>query len=532
MKSSRFVVALAAAALTPAVFAQTAPSNLKPFTQDYFFEEKEDGSIQAADADGTYFFANWQAYVQSPFFQRHGLRCGSDRIPLPLALGAPSDCNSSSTNPAAEYDPSGGVDYVIPVVFHILRTNAGGGDVSDALINSQMDVLNEDFGAFGNGAAGTNTRIQFTLAGVTRTNNTTWYNDSGTYYNTLSWDTTQYLNIYTNTASGNLGYAYVPSGGGVVGSSFDRVVLYWPAVGRPAPYGSPYDLGRSATHEVGHYLGLYHTFDGGCVSASGCYQNGDLICDTNPESSPNFSPCSRVTCGSPDPTDNYMDYSDDVCMTRFTPDQAKRMRCTLANFRVDLPDTGGPTLPGAATSPSPSNGAASVSVNADLAWSAGGGATSHDVYFGTDSTPDATEFLGNQAGTTFDPGTLANSTTYYWRIDEVNDAGTTTGTVWSFTTESAGGTPPAQAANPNPSNGATNVGRNTNPSWTAGAGATSHDVYFGTDPTPDAGEFLGNQTGTSFEPGRLARRTTYYWRIDEVNSNGTTTGVVWSFRTR
>jgi hypothetical protein len=88
------------------------------------------------------------------------------------------------------------------------------------------------------------------------------------------------------------------------------------------------------------------------------------------------------------------------------------------------------TLPGQASSPSPANGATYVAVDADLSWTAGIRATSHDVYFGTSSPGD---FQGNQAGTTFDPGALAYETTYYWRIDEKNEAGTTTGQVWSFT---------------------------------------------------------------------------------------------------
>jgi len=188
-----------------------------------------------------------------------------------------------------------------------------------------------------------------------------------------------------------------------------------------------------------------------------------------------------------------------------------------------------PPPPGQATNPSPSNGATGVSTTADLSWTAGSGATSHDVYFGTDSTPDSGEFQGNQAGTTFDPGTLAYSTTYYWRIDSVNAGGTTTGVVWSFTTESVA--PPAQATNPSPADGATNQSINVDLSWTAGSGATSHDVYFGTDPTPDSGEFQGNQAGTTFDPATLANDTTYYWRIDEVGPGGTTTGNVWSFTT-
>ncbi|MHC4394689.1 MAG: fibronectin type III domain-containing protein [Planctomycetota bacterium] len=187
--------------------------------------------------------------------------------------------------------------------------------------------------------------------------------------------------------------------------------------------------------------------------------------------------------------------------------------------------------PGQASNPSPAYGATDVSVAADLSWTAGSGSASSDVYFGMDSTPDAGELQGNQTDTTFDPGTLANDTTYYWRIDEVNAQGTTTGVVWSFTTEAAPIPLPGQAGNPNPANGTTGVSVGVNLSWTAGSDADSHNVYFGTDSTPDGGELQGNQTGTTFDPGTLANGTTYYWRIDEVNAAGTTTGVVWSFTT-
>jgi glycoprotein endo-alpha-1,2-mannosidase len=207
------------------------------------------------------------------------------------------------------------------------------------------------------------------------------------------------------------------------------------------------------------------------------------------------------------------------------------------NVSYNTPNAGKTTVtatqaspPSKAVSPSPANSASDVGITTDLSWTAGDGATSHDVYFGTDSTPDSGEFQGNQAGTTFDTGTMAYSTTYYWRIDEINGNGTTTGDVWSFTTEAAP-QPPGQASNPSPSDSATNVGLTTDLGWTAGDGATSHDVYFGTDSTPDAGEFQGNQAGTSFDTGTMANNTTYYWRIDEKNANGTTTGDVWSFTT-
>jgi hypothetical protein len=88
--------------------------------------------------------------------------------------------------------------------------------------------------------------------------------------------------------------------------------------------------------------------------------------------------------------------------------------------------------------------------------------------------------------------------------------------------------PPDQASNPNPPDGATGISRTADLSWTAGAGATSHDVYFGTSNPPP---FIQNQLTTKFDPGTMAYNTRYYWRIDEVNPSGKTTGVVWSFST-
>ncbi|MHC4498453.1 MAG: choice-of-anchor Q domain-containing protein, partial [Planctomycetota bacterium] len=146
------------------------------------------------------------------------------------------------------------------------------------------------------------------------------------------------------------------------------------------------------------------------------------------------------------------------------------------------------SLPGQASNPNPVDYATDIVLDANLTWTAGSDATSHDVYFGT-SSPGA--FQGNQSETTFDPGTLGSGKTYYWRIDEVNPCGTTTGTTWSFTTMSL------EATNPNPVNGATNVSRTADLSWTADPGASSHDVYFGTSNPPPS---IQNQTGTTYNP--------------------------------
>jgi hypothetical protein len=198
--------------------------------------------------------------------------------------------------------------------------------------------------------------------------------------------------------------------------------------------------------------------------------------------------------------------------------------------RVDFPDFAVfaanwecPPMPAPADNPNPPDEAISVSRVPLLSWNSDANARWHDVYFGTDSN---CVFQGRQATTVFDPGTLNGATTYYWRIDEMNPAGITTGTVWSFQT-----TPlPAPASKPSPADGATGVLQTSVVlSWKAGSGSELHEVYFGTS---SPGTFQAEQTNTTFAPGQLSPVTTYYWRIDERNGSGTTIGRVWSFTTR
>ncbi|MFI4882797.1 MAG: M43 family zinc metalloprotease [Phycisphaerales bacterium JB064] len=283
------------------------------------------------------------------FFPQHE-RCGTPDPRLLPGIDAPSDCSLFRTVPSAEYDPSMGV-YRIPVVVHVIQRTDGTGNIPDARVHSQIDILNEDFRAIAGtlGEPGTDTGIEFYLAtedpdgnpttGITRSTNNTWFNDGGRYWESLAWDTNRYMNIYTNSADGYLGYVPDLPQGGIVGSSSDRVVILHEAFGRGAPF-RPFDLGRTATHEVGHYLGLYHTFDGGCGSSTSCNTTGDLICDTNGQDSPTWGcPGSATSCGRPAPFDNYMDYSDDRCMNKFTAEQARRIRCTLENYRTELYST-------------------------------------------------------------------------------------------------------------------------------------------------------------------------------------------------
>ncbi len=354
MLTAFFAVALAGAGAAPAAMAP-APSTASSTNMvhvdridqpDYNMQIISDTEIII---DG-HTYKSWDAVADSGYYHQEGTKCGVDPTMLQafgqVATAAGTDCNFSRTNILPEYDPS--VEkYRIPVVVHVIQSTNGTGAMSDARVQSQIDVLNEDFLAIAgsNGAPGADSQIEFYLAdvdpsgnpttGITRSTNNTWFNDGGGYYNTLAWDTNRYLNIYTNQASGALGYVPDLPQGGIVGSNSDRVVILYSTFGRNAPF-SPFNLGRTGTHEVGHYLGLFHTFSGGCAGGD-CYRRGDLICDTNDESSPTFGcPGSRSSCGGQAPFDNYMDYSDDRCMEKFTPDQSNRMRCTLINFRPDL----------------------------------------------------------------------------------------------------------------------------------------------------------------------------------------------------
>ncbi len=272
--------------------------------------------------------------------------CGTAAPTIPPNRLPVGDCDAQQTVIRGEYNASDLL--VIPVVFHVISRRDGTGNISDAMIYSQIDILNEDFNAQANtpGAPGNDSRILFVLAdrdpngqpttGITRTANDAWHADSDSfgYRRQLNWNPSRYLNIYVNDPAGNLGYAYLPSGGNVAGAYFDGVNLLWRAVGRNAPIGAPYNNGRTATHEVGHYLGLYHTFNGGCCNSYTC---GDLINDTASQSQPIYGcPGGTSTCSSADPVENYMGYADDACMDRFTTEQINRMRCTLAQFRPNL----------------------------------------------------------------------------------------------------------------------------------------------------------------------------------------------------
>jgi hypothetical protein len=223
----------------------------------------------------------------------------------------------------------------ISVYFHVIQQNgtagsSGTGFVPMSWINAQINVLNQ---AYGGGTGGANTPFRFVLACVDYTVNSTWFSAGpGTsaetsMKNALRRGTADDLNFYTNDGAAYLGWSSFPSGYSGAPKN-DGVVCFY----RSLPGGNfpPYDLGDTGTHEIGHWLGLFHTFEGGCDGS------GDSVSDTPAELYAAFGcPVGLDTCISPglDPIENFMDYSDDACMFKFTIGQSSRMDSQWTTYR-------------------------------------------------------------------------------------------------------------------------------------------------------------------------------------------------------
>jgi hypothetical protein len=206
----------------------------------------------------------------------------------------------------------------IPVHFHVI-TDGQNGNVTDKQIADQIQILNDAYSP-----AGACTHFQFTLASKDVTANSTWFGmGHGTTAEAqakgaLYKGDKKALNIYTaNPGGGLLGWATFPWDNN---GTKDGVVLLYSSL--PNGSAAPYNEGDTGTHEVGHWLGLYHTFQGGC-------KDGDFVVDTPAERAPTYG-CPQYTTDTckgaqgVDPVHNFMDYTDDYCMFEFTAGQSER----------------------------------------------------------------------------------------------------------------------------------------------------------------------------------------------------------------
>ena len=255
----------------------------------------------------------------------------------------------------------------IPVVVHVVyRTTAQ--NISTSQIQSQINVLNADFRKLNSDVSGvpqafaglaTDCQINFCLAtrdpngavttGITRTKTTKTSFSTNDYVKKTSrggkdpWPASSYLNIWVcNLSGGVLGYAQFPGGS----ATTDGVVIGYKYFGTTGAATYPFNLGRTATHEVGHWLNLRHIWGD---DGTGC-TGSDLVSDTPNQGGYNFGCPSfpKVSCSNGPNGDlfmNYMDYTDDRCMFMFTTGQSGRMNATISGTRASLLSSSGCAAP-------------------------------------------------------------------------------------------------------------------------------------------------------------------------------------------
>jgi hypothetical protein len=300
-----------------------------PASLDGALAQSRAGQRSGLQPDGTFIFKGVR-YASQQSFVESGARCaarGPDDI---RAAEIEREMASASAGVSGQADTA---TATINVYFHVIMTSAGDGRVTDGMLRRQIDVLNNAYGGATGGAA---TGFAFVLAGTDRTVNDTWFSAGpGTAAErdmkaALHRGTADDLNFYTNDGAGYLGWATFPSSYAQHPSD-DGVVCLFSSL--PGGATVPYNEGDTGTHEIGHWLGLYHTFQNGCSA------NGDYVSDTPSERSPAFGcPYGRDTCTGTrnpgeDPIFNFMDYTDDPCMYQFTAGQTARMSAAWATYR-------------------------------------------------------------------------------------------------------------------------------------------------------------------------------------------------------
>jgi hypothetical protein len=289
----------------------------------------------ASQADGSKAFKIGEnEWTSQSAFVENGFRCGTIH-PDAIAM---RKINNAMRKRARQRKLSTTAipEAVVPIYFHVITSQTGEGDVQDTAINAQVEILNAAYAGAGGGFG-----VRFDLVEVDRTANDRWYAmRSGSVVEeeaktALRKGGADALNLYSaNTVGGMLGWSTFPASY-ASNPKNDGVVVFFSSL--PGGSAEPYNLGDTATHEVGHWLGLYHTFQGGCSN-----NKGDRATDTPAERSPSYGcPVGRDTCKGKkfpgiDPINNFMDYSNDACMDSFTSSQRDRMADAWIAYRARL----------------------------------------------------------------------------------------------------------------------------------------------------------------------------------------------------
>ncbi len=285
---------------------------------------------QGNSDDNRPFVLNGHAWANKQSFIDSGARCGTKNFSQDEMDDADQKfaADRQSAARTGALLRTGGL---INVYFHVINNGTGiaNGDITTRMIADQITVLNSAFGGAG---------WSFNLVSTDRTTNAAWYTAGygsqaeKEMKTALRIGSADDLNIYSaNLGGGLLGWATFPSSY-ASSPNMDGIVILFSSL--PGGSAVPYAEGDTATHEVGHWMGLYHTFQGGCQRSD---TRGDTVSDTPAEKSAAFGcPVGRDTCtniAGLDPILNFMDYTDDACMNTFSPGQATRMNAQFATYR-------------------------------------------------------------------------------------------------------------------------------------------------------------------------------------------------------
>ncbi len=283
---------------------------------------------QGQSAEHRPFVLNGHSWLNQQAFIDSGARCGAKNF-----SADEMDDNDKQLKVDRELARQSGLTLevtagTIPVYWHVINNGSGlaNGDIPDSQITASINVLNAAFASTG---------WNFQLITTDRTTHSSWYtagpgtSAEGAMKAALHKGSADDLNIYSsNPGGGLLGWATFPSSYASKPLA-DGVVILFSSV--PGGSAAPYNLGDTATHEVGHWMGLYHTFQGGCNGG------GDVVSDTPAEKSAAYGcPTGRDSCRTKaglDPITNFMDYTDDACMNTFSIGQDARMDAQFTTYR-------------------------------------------------------------------------------------------------------------------------------------------------------------------------------------------------------